>query len=74
MHVGAILMDLSKAFDCLPHQLIEAKLRAYGLEGASVSLVKDYLSGRRQCVQIGGSRSGFCDVIKGFPRDQSWDP
>jgi hypothetical protein len=38
-HVGAILMDLSKAFDCLPHNLIALKLKAFGLSDNSVSLV-----------------------------------
>ena len=36
--VGAILMDLSKAFDCLLHELILAKLHAYGIDIKSLSL------------------------------------
>ena len=43
-HLAAILKDLSKAFDCLPHSLIEDKLKAYGLSENSVNLVSDYLA------------------------------
>ena len=52
--VGAILMDLSKAFDCLPHDLLLAKLEAYGLESNALKLIMSYLSGRKQCVKNGG--------------------
>ena len=41
--VGAILMDLSKAFDYLPHQLLVAKLKAYGVCGKSCALIRSYL-------------------------------
>ena len=53
--VGAILMDLSKAFDCLPHRLLLEKLRAYNLAESAVSLLGSYLSDREQCVKIGNS-------------------
>ena len=41
---GTILMDLSKAYDCLPHDLIIAKFEAYGLRKSSLSLLPDYLT------------------------------
>ena len=37
-YVGAVLMDLSKAFDCLPHELLIAKMDAYGFENKSLKL------------------------------------
>ena len=48
-------MDLSKAFDCLPHQLLVAKLKSYGVCGISCALIWPYLSGRKQRVRIGSS-------------------
>ena len=46
---GAILMDLSKVFDCLPHDLLIAKLEAYGLEIRSLLLLLSYLQQRKVC-------------------------
>ena len=40
---GTILMDLSKAFDCLPHEIILVKLHAYGVAIKSLKLLEDYL-------------------------------
>ena len=40
LYVGAILMELSKAFDCLPHDLIIQKLKAYGLSNHACKLMK----------------------------------
>ena len=41
--VGSVLMDLSKAFDCIPQNLIIAKLHAYGFEENALFLVYSYL-------------------------------
>ena len=42
-YIAAISMDLSKAFDCIPHNLLLLKLEAYGLTKQSLNLLKNYL-------------------------------
>ena len=49
---GALLTDLSKVFDCLPHDLLVAKLHAYGFDIQSIRLIHSYLTGRKQRVKI----------------------
>ena len=44
---GALLTDLSKAFDCIPHDLIIAKVEAYGFHIDPLKLVHNYLSNRK---------------------------
>ena len=44
---GALLTDLSKVFDCLSHELLVAKLSAYGMEDSAVRLISDYLTNRK---------------------------
>ena len=48
--IGALLTDLSKAFDCNPHDLFIAKLEAFQADASN--LVYDYLSNRKQRVKI----------------------
>ena len=50
--VGETITDLSKAFNCLPHDLLVAKIEAYGLDTKTLKLMLSYLSGRKQCVKI----------------------
>ena len=66
--VAAILMDLSKAFDCLPHELLVAKLRAYGLSEEAVKLLDSYLSDRSQQITLGPHTSTWERIFKGVPQ------
>ena len=66
--VGAILMDLSKAFDCLPHDLLIAKMAAYGFGHHSLKFFLSYLSERKHRVRIGSYLSEFLDFFLGVPQ------
>ena len=55
--VVIVSMDLSKAFDVIQHDLLLAKLKAYGVGEGGCTLLKNYLSGRQQQVEIGDTFS-----------------
>ena len=67
-------MDLSKAYDCLTHDLIIAKFEAYGLSKNSLTLLLDYLEGRKQRVKIESSYSFWSHVKKGVPQGSLLGP
>ena len=52
---GAVLTDLSKAFDSLNHKLLIAKLHAYGFDEDSLKLINNYLTFRKQRTKVNNS-------------------
>ena len=66
--VGAILMDLSKAFDCISHDLIIAKLAAYNIDDTALKFIFSYLKNRKQCVRINNTYGNFENIITGVPQ------
>ena len=69
---GALLTDLSKAFDCLPHDLLLAKLHAYGITYKSLKIL--YLTNRKQRVRIGNLYSSWYDILAGVPQGSILEP
>ena len=67
-------MDLSKAFDCIPHGLIIAKLVAYGIERKTLRLIYSDLKGRKQCVKINNTYSDYNEIISGVPQGSILGP
>ena len=72
--VGTILMDLSQAYDCLPHDLLIAKLEAYGFSNDSLQLVCSYLESRYQRVKIGSCKSSRQKIKIGVPQGSVQGP
>ena len=61
-------MDLSKAFDCVPHDLLIAKLEAYGINENLLAYLHSYLSNRKQCVCSNNVTSDFETIISRVPQ------
>ena len=59
----AVLMKLSKAFDCILHDLLIAKLNAYGLDFDTKTFLHNYLKHRKQSVKINNLSSFFRTIL-----------
>ena len=71
---GALLTDLSKAFDRLNHELLIAKLDAYAFSKTSLDLISTYLLERKQRTKINNTFSSWCDIIFGVPQESILGP
>ena len=67
---GALLTDLSKAFDCLDHELLIAKLNAYGFSSTALKLVHNYLPNRKQRTKTISSYAVCWKLYLGFHKDR----
>ena len=65
---GALLVDLSKAFDCIVHDLLLAKLNAHRFDYNSLKLINSFLSGRKFRTKVGSSYSPYLDLLVGVPQ------
>ena len=67
-------MDLSKAYDCLPHDLLIAKFEAYGIGKSGLNLLLNYLSNRKQRTKVNSSYSDWYEIIRGVPQGSILGP
>ena len=71
---GALLTDLSKALNCLPHDLLRAKLNTHGFSLPALRLVQSYLSNRKQRTTTNSEFSSWEEILFGIPQGSILGP
>ena len=73
-HLGAVFLDLSKAFDTVSHDILLLKLEHYGIRGIPLKLLESYLSNRHQFVTVNGHKSETKEINIGVPQGSVLGP
>lgn len=73
-YAHASFFDLTKAFDCVSHDLLTRKLHIYNFDSDSVTLIKSYLSQRKQYVSYNSNKSNMMCVEYGVPQGSVFGP
>ena len=68
------LSDLSKAFDCINHELLIAKLHAYGFDNDALKSIYSYLKGKKQRTKINSSYSSIAEILFGLTQGSILQP
>ena len=71
---GALLTDLSKAFDCLPRDIIIAKLNGYEFDMKALNFIYDYLRNRKQRTKIDHAYSSWQNILYGVSQGSILEP
>ena len=71
---GALLTDLSKAVDCLPHEFLFAKLHAYGFSIVVLRLIRSYLTNRKQRTKVNLLYSPWEEILLVVPQGSILGP
>ncbi|KAG8264599.1 hypothetical protein J6590_108515 [Homalodisca vitripennis] len=71
---SAVLLDLSKAFDVVPHNVLIKKLQSYNIKGKELLLMETYLTDRYQFVKISEEKSDVLRVLSGVPQGSVLGP
>ena len=69
-----VLLDFSKAFDRVLHELLLIKLKSYGFNDELLNWCTSFLTGRKQRVVLGDSVADYVDVISGVPQGSVLGP
>ena len=73
-NVGAIFMDLSRAFDVMDHNILEIKLKHYGFRGTFLKFLMSFVRNRKYFVNINGMNSHTRTVNIGVPQGSTLGP